>query len=245
MKWHFLDMPINLYHGNSMEVLPDLIAGGCRAHCLVSDPPYLLTSGGVNPSAEHKKMSGIFNTEKYDNGGHLVACDIDWNDFMPLFYDILDDRAHAYVMANNRNVAPLLNAAAKARFEFHNLLVWDKVTATPNRWYMKNCEFTGFFYKGAARQINDCASMSCIRYPHRDESAHPTEKPVGLMEYYILNSTQPGDVVIDPFMGSGSTGVAAVRTGRRFIGIESDAQWYATAQERIREAQQNRQEILF
>lgn len=220
-----------LYHGDAMKIMLELvIKEKLRANCLVCDPPYLLTTAGASEGGLHERIGGA----GYDNGGHLVPCDVDWNDFMPLFYRIME-RGHAYVMANNRNVEPMLNAARKAGFEFHNLLVWDKQSATPNRWYMKNCEFTGLFYKGKARRINDCGSMACIRYPQKDESNHPTEKPVALMEYYILNSTQPGDLVIDPFMGSGTTGVACARTGRRFVGIELDDGYFDESVRRIKD----------
>lgn len=65
---------------------------------------------------------------------------------------------------------------------------------------------------------------------------HPTQKPVRLLEYLILTYTDPGDTVLDFTMGSGSTGVACVRTGRNFIGIERDADYFATAEKRIAEA---------
>jgi site-specific DNA-methyltransferase (adenine-specific) len=246
MTEHLVIGPCTLYHADALETMRALAAGGTRADCLVCDPPYLLTSGGGVPKYEGaQRMGGCFNPKTYDNGGHLVACDIDWMDFMPPFYQALGERAHAYVMANNRNVQPMLNAAEKAGFEFHNLLVWDKVSATPNRWYMKNAEFTGLFYKGKAFAINDCSSMSCVRLSHTDDSQHPTEKPVALMEMYIRNSTQPGALVIDPFMGSGTTGVAAIRAGRRFIGIELDERWYAVAEKRIRHALEYAQRSLF
>lgn len=234
-----------LYLGDAQKILPGLIDDGLQADCTCMDPPYLLTSGGNGPpsNAAHIRMSGIFRADKYDNGGHLVACDLDWGDFMPLVFAAMG-RGHAYVMANNRNVQPMLNAAAAAGFGFHNLLTWDKGTATPNRWYMKNIEFTGMFYKGKARMINDCGSMSGIRMTHTDESNHPTEKPVELMKYYILNSTQPGDTVLDMFMGSGTTGVAAARTGRRFIGIEMDEAHFKTSLARIEKAYEYRQETL-
>lgn len=229
-----------LYCGDAKEIIPALVADGVRVDGVVCDPPYLLTSGGAAAGGLHERIGG----DGYDNGGHLVACDIDWPNIMALFFSIME-RGHAYVMANNRNVQPMLNAAQSAGFGFHNLLVWDKVTATPNRWYMKNCEFTGLFYKGKAQAINECGSMSLIRYPHKDESNHPTEKPVALMEHYITNSTQPGQVILDPFMGSGSTGVAAVRAGRKFIGIELDEGHYQTALDRIRTAHENRQTAMF
>lgn len=65
---------------------------------------------------------------------------------------------------------------------------------------------------------------------------HPTQKPVRLLEYLIRTYTDPGDTVLDFTMGSGSTGVACVRTGRNFIGIERDADYFATAQKRLAEA---------
>lgn len=233
--------PCTLYHADALNTMRALAAAGTLADMACFDPPYLLTTGGQTPGGIHERLGG----PGYDNGGHLVACDLDWTDFMPLVYQALGDRAHAYVMANNRNVQPMLNAAEKAGFEFHNLLVWDKVSATPNRWYMKNAEFTGLFYKGKAFAINDCSSMSCVRLSHTDDSQHPTEKPVALMEMYIRNSTQPGALVIDPFMGSGTTGVAAIRAGRRFIGIELDERWYAVAEKRISHALEYMQSSLF
>lgn len=76
-------------------------------------------------------------------------------------------------------------------------------------------------------------------------SKHPTQKPVPLLEYLIKTYTNPGDVVLDPTMGSGSTGVACVNTGRNFIGMELDTGYFAIAQERIAEAQEQiRQEQI-
>lgn len=69
------------------------------------------------------------------------------------------------------------------------------------------------------------------------QPVHPTQKPVALMEYLIRTYTNPGDTVLDFTMGSGTTGVACVNTGRRFIGVERDADYFAVAERRIAEAQ--------
>ncbi len=221
---------MQLIHGDMMQELPKLIADGWRANCVCTDPPYKLTSGGKNGGG----MSGGWMTD-YDNGGSPVDCDIDWKDFMPLLFASMD-RGHAYIMANNRNVHPMLNAAEAAGFGFHNILVWNKRSATANRWYMKNLEFVGFFFKGNAFPINNCSSNQYIEMPQRDESNHPTEKPIDLMAHYIGNSTQPGEVVLDPFLGSGTTGVAARQLGRDFVGIESNEKHFHAAEKRISSA---------
>lgn len=239
--------PCTLYHGDAMEIMPAIITEGFQADLIVDDPPYRLTCGGKNAgrNGDFSRMSGIFDVKNYTNDGGIVDCDIDWSDFMPLFYSCLGDQGHCYVMANNRNVQAMLNAADAAGFGFHNLLVWDKITATPNRWYMKNCEFTGLFYKGHAMAIMDCSSKQLITCPQVDVTAHPTEKPVALMQHYIENSSKSGDVVFDPFMGSGTTGIAAMRSGRMFVGIEKNQIFFDMAIARIKHEFNNLQINLF
>jgi site-specific DNA-methyltransferase (adenine-specific) len=217
---------VTIYCGDAMEILPNLP----MVDLILTDPPYKLTSGGHTG-----EMGGVFAPVAYDNSGSIVECNIDWPDFMPLLSAILP-HGHAYVMANNRNVQAMLNAAESAGFGFHNLLVWDKITCTPNRWYAKNLEFIGFFYKGKAIYINDCSSKQLIRCPQVDVSQHPTEKPVALFEHYIVNSTEKNALVCDPFAGSGTTGVAAVKTGRRAILIEKSPEWYEVICRRVERA---------
>ena len=195
--------------------------------CLVSDPPYELTYGG-----HHGSLGGKLSSDVYDNKGGIVDCDIEWTEIAQLAARSVP-RGHIYLMANNRHVGAALNAAEGAGLRFHNLLVWDKGTGTPNRWYMKNCEFTLFLFKGKARFINDCGSRQLVRCPNIIGSEHPTEKPVALMRHYIENSTQPGDLVFDPFMGSGSTAVACIQSGRRFIGCEIDRKYFDLACRRV------------
>ena len=220
-----------LYLGDSIEIMKDLDA----VDCIVTDPPYRLTSGGKggNPKKDGvKRMSGCFTASEYENKGDIVECNIDWIDFMPLLFKVLN-HGHAYVMCNNRHIANCENASLSAGFKLHNWLVWNKMTCTPNRWYMKNCEFTGFFYKGRAKFINDCGHKQLLSCPQEDYGNHPTTKPIALMQHYIENSTKKADTVLDPFMGVGSTGVAAINSGRKFIGIEIDENYFNLAHERI------------
>lgn len=218
-----------LWHGDALEILPKL-----KADLLVCDPPYKLTYGG-----HHGSLGGKLSPENYDNKGGIVNCDIDWPDFMPLCYQALNDNSHAYVMCNNRHIQNMLNAAEQAGFDFHNMLVWDKGNATPNRWFMKNCEFTGFFYKGKAKFINDCGAKQLLYVPQEAYGEHPTVKPTMLMSHYIEMSSKKGDTVLDPFMGSCSTGYAALKSDRKFIGIEKDEKYFNLAVKRINEFYDN------
>ena len=210
-----------LYQGDCMEIMPTL----GPVNLLATDFPYKLTAGG-NSTGE---MAGKFDRSTYANDGNIVKCEVTWDDFMALVFQVLSDPAHAYVMSNNRHVQNMLNAADAAGFGFHNLLVWDKGTATPNRWYMKNLEFTGFFYKGKAFYINDCGDKQLHRVPNILNAPHPTQKPVELFKAYIRNSSKQGSMVLDPFMGAGTTGIAALALGRKFIGIEENADYFDLA----------------
>lgn len=233
--------------GDMRDVLPALQS---RAKLCLSDPPYRITSGG-NSTGE---MGGCFAKDAYDNSGELFDM-VEWADMAPLIYGALADDADAIIMASDREEGAARTAFDAAGFGFHRLLVWDKITATPNRWYMPNCEFGLYLYKGRARRITDCSSKALIRCPQQDVShlylgaymppdqrrPHATEKPVALMAHWMGNSTDPGDLVIDPFMGSGSTIVAAARTGRAAIGIEKDPKWFDVACARVAEAAERSQ----
>ncbi len=216
-----------LYCGNALDILPHLPP----CDLLATDPPYKLTSGGKSKAPG--TMSGKFSAEAYSNDGEFVPCDITWSDMASPLFRALKENADAYVMANDKNVFPAEDAFIAAGFKLHNLLAWDKVKATSNRWYMKNLEFTLYLWKGIAKTINFPDSKQGIRYPHQDVSDHPTEKPVALMRQYIRNSSQPGDIVLDPFMGSGTTGAACMELGRKFIGIEISPKFFDMARTRL------------
>lgn len=219
-----------LYLGDMRKILPAL--GPFDA--LITDPPYKVTSGGFG------RLEGGFSgwiKDSYDNKGAIVACDLTWGDWLPISYAALRSDAHAYIFSNDRNLTEARSAAEAAGFEFHRLLVWDKKTALPNRWYIQNCEFILFIRKGKAFQIGEPGTMALQSMFQRDASPHPTEKPVPLLEVYARNSTAPNESVLDPFMGSGSTGVACARLGRHFVGIELEERYFDIACERIANAQ--------
>lgn len=145
-----------------------------------------------------------------------------------------------------------LNANRMPLRKFEEICVFYRKLPTFNP--IKSYGFTPYVKRGSNSQgdcyrnrnlTNALSSSDGSRYPsdilyfnvvhNGDKRIHPTEKPVDLLEYLIKTYTNPGEVVLDPTMGIGSTGVAAVKTGRDFIGIELDPTFFATAKRRIQE----------
>ncbi len=223
-----------IYHGDMREIVPSL--GEC-CDMVFSDVPYLLSSGGSGDYVDWHVA------KEYDNKGAIVTCDINFSEFMPIFYNAMRGDSHCYCMVNNRNVQELLNEAEKARLRFHNLLVWNKITCTPNRWGAKNCEFIGFFFKGKAKYWNDCGAKQLLTVEQENYAGHATSKPVALCENYIRQSTVEGQTVLDPFLGSGSTAIAAIKSGRKFIGCEIEERWFNASVKRIQDFYNKPQQI--
>lgn len=220
---------IDLRHGDSRNLLKEVADESIDL--IVTDPPYRVISGGCGYTPNHQRPSGIL---KSNDSKIFTHNDITFDEYVYELYAVLKSPGHLYMMVNFLNLEAALSALRGAGFEIHNLLVWEKNNATPNRWYMKNVEYTIFARKGPARAINDKGSKTCHRFNNiTGNKVHPTEKPIDLMRFYIENSSQPGDLVLDPFFGSGATAIACKLSGRRFIGFEIDREYYEIAMQRL------------
>lgn len=225
-------MEIDLRHGDCLELMKDIPDGSIDL--VATDCPYHIVSGGCTNKG---KGNGIFQKEKASNGKLFDHNEIEFSEWLPDVYRVLKPATHCYIFCNGRNLKELQQAAENAGFSYQNTLVWDKGNVTPNRYYMGACEFILMLKKGKARTINNRGCSNVLRVKNKvGKKHHPTEKPVDLMRILVENSTKPGDIVFDPFMGSGSTGIACVDTGRRFIGMELDKQYFDIAMNRIGEA---------
>ena len=110
-------------------------------------------------------------------------------------------------------------------------IVWDKL----NSGNFADCELAWTSHKKAVRKFTYMWNGMIKQKP--EKRFHPTQKPLALMKWVLENYTNPNDTILDPFMGSGTTGVACVQTGRNFIGIEIDPTYFAIAEKRIKDAQ--------
>lgn len=219
--------------GNSVELLKELESNSIDL--LVTDPPYKVATGGVprdnnNVTLNKNRPKGILTEHS-----QLIKIIPKFNEWIPECYRVLKNETHAYFMINSSNLIELANEVEKVGFKIHNILVWRKNNCTPSQFYMKNCEYVIFCRKGKAKYINNMGDSKIIHDFNNiiGNKVHPTEKPVELMKYYIENSSKENDIVLDPFMGSGSTGVACLESNRKFVGFEIDENYYQIATDRF------------
>jgi DNA modification methylase len=225
---------IQVYNTDAIEWLKTL--DNDSVDLIVSDPPYRVTQHG------HSGLGGIFKTkvgeDKKLNGKLFEHNEVDVNDYAGELYRVLKPDSHCYIMTNDRNLQNFMNVFTNIGFNFCKLLIWDKQNKITNQYYMNQVEYILFMYKGRNKQINNCGTSNLISVNNVKNKTHnhPTEKPVELMEILIKNSTNEGDLVLDPFVGVGATPVACQNLKRNFIGCELDKVYYDTTMERLNES---------
>ena len=223
------DESVKLLQGDCLEVMKSIPTGS--VDLILTDPPYKTTSRGSSGGT-----GGMLKSDDFKKGTVFKHNAITFDEWLPECYRVLKNDSHAYFMTNNKNLLPMLKAIESAGFKVFKTIIWAKNTAITNMYYMDSHEYIIFCRKGKARKINNCGTKSVLSFDNPRNKTHPTEKPVELMEVLITNSTNDGEVVLDPFIGSGSTGVAAKLNNRQFIGIELDPDYFAIAKNRIENA---------
>jgi site-specific DNA-methyltransferase (adenine-specific) len=195
---------------------------------LITDPPY--------ESLEKHRAIGTTTRLK-----HSKSSSNDWFTIFPnarfgeLFaeaFRVLRRHTHFYLLCDAETMFVAKPAAEAAGFKFWKPLVWDKQSIGMGYHYRARYEFILFFEKGK-RRLNDLGIADVIAVP-RVRGGYPAEKPPEVAEVLIAQSSAPGELVVDPFMGSGSTGVAALRLGRRFFGNDLNPEAVTAADARLR-----------
>jgi site-specific DNA-methyltransferase (adenine-specific) len=165
--------------------------------------------------------------EKYRKIGTTTRLKKQWFDIVPnsrfeeLFseiYRVLKNNTHFYLFCDQETMFVAKPIAEKVGFKFWKPIVWDKINIGMGYHYRSRYEFILFFEKGK-RKIHDL-SMPDILPVKRITNKYPTQKPVALLQLLICQSTNDEEIVCDPFMGSGTSCIAAIRDNRGFIGCD-------------------------
>lgn len=211
---------------------------------IITDPPYnlglFMKKRGTNMN---KLREGHFAASGWD--------DLDfeeWTEQMnTLFVEchrVLKKKGSLIMFMSIIKVETLINIGQDNGFYYKTVGVWHKTNPLPRNmnlqfinstetWiYMINDGTTGTF-NNKGRAVHDFVETSTISNKERKFGKHPTQKPIGLINHFVELLSNEGEVVLDPFMGSGSTGVSCKKMHRKFIGIELNKQYYKLAKERI------------
>lgn len=200
--------PATLYLGDCMEILPTLP----KVDAVVTDPPYGMSFQSNFRIVRHLKIS---NDETPD-----LACEV-------IQWAIENARHSVYAFGRWDNLSDYPKPKS--------LVTWVK-----NNWSMGDLQHeharqteVAFFYPGSGHEFPESRPTDVVLHPRTANEFHPTEKPVGLMQAFVKWTS---GIVLDPFMGSGTTGVACIQLGRQFIGIEREPKYFDIACRRIEQA---------
>lgn len=201
---------------------------------VVTDPPYLIETSGA----------GIYKQADKQYVKEL-------NDIKDGFStDVLDElcrvmkHINCYFFCSQKQIMPLLDYFVRGKKCNWNLISWHKTNPVPacGNKYLTDTEFVLFFREKGVKIYGSFDTKRTWYATPLNQSdkkiyGHPTCKPIDIVKNFIINSSQEGDLVLDPFMGSGTTAVAAKSYGRHFIGFEINEEYYKKACERIKKEQ--------
>ena len=209
-------MNYTLYGDSCMDVMQHMDP----VELVLTDIPY---------DAVNRKSNGLRNLDKGD--ADIKTFDID--DFMVAVLKVC--KGSLYIFCGFEQISPIVKAVKDAKMSVR-VGVLEKTNPSPmNGQYLWLSGLETCVYgkrRGAA--FNEHCKKPIWQYPCVRRKVHPTEKPLKLMERLITASSNPGDTVFDPCMGSGTTGAAAVALGRNFVGCEINPEYLSVAQERIK-----------
>lgn len=228
-----------LYLGDALDTMPSLPS----IDALITDPPYC--SGAVSEAGRSAAKGQGLRSENLQRFGWFVGDNMGTAGLVFLLrsvafhaLEVMEASGHMLFFCDWRMVPNLAPAIESSGVRFQNLVVWDKENMGLGLGFRAQHEMILHFSVGAPK-YHDLGTSNVLKAGRISASdrEHQTQKPVSLLTRLAEVVTAPGGVVLDPFMGSGSMGVACAEIGRSFIGIERDEQHFETACRRIEDAQ--------
>lgn len=223
---------------------------------IFSDPPYFLSNGGITCSGG--KMVSV-NKGEWDKTYSVKEKHKFNKKWIKECYRILKDEGTIWISGTFHNIYSVGMALEEEGFKILNNITWQKTNPPPNLacktfthstetilWAKKNIKNSkyNFNYKlmkdlNNNKQMKDVWTTSLTKPSEKKEGKHPTQKPLELLEKIILASTNENDLILDPFNGSGTTGIMANKLNRRYIGIDNEKKYLDLTIKRIENSEDN------
>lgn len=225
--------PNNIYNVDCYEAIKDI--PDKSIDLIVTDPPYLIesTKGGKN-SKLAKSITRMNNQLEEAN----ICCSIDTN-ILDEFMRVMK-KPNIYIWCNHKQIPLYINYFVNDKKCNFDIIIWSKTNATPlfSNKYMTDKEYCLYFRNGGyCNPQNYEKAKTVYQLPlnvkDKELYEHPTIKPIEIIRNIIDNSTKQNDVVLDCFLGSGTTAVAAKELGRQYIGFEVNPHFFNIAQDRL------------
>ncbi len=240
---YYQDDTFMLLKGDSFKLLKKITPKSIDM--IFADPPYFLSNGGPTISCGKIVSVDKGSWDKKENYDDIYKFTKTW---IKEAYRLLKPNSSIWIGATHHNLFDIKKALDEVGFKIINIIIWKKVDPPPLIYKNKfrfSYEFIIWADKGnghffdylAMYQINnseleDVWIIPAVTKNEKKYGYHPTQKPEALLERIIKASTKEHDVVLDPFMGSGTTGIVCKRLNRLFIGIEKDNKYFDIAKRR-------------
>ena len=231
-----MDLDI-IYNQDCLVGMKDIPDGSIDL--IVTDPPYeIRNTNAGNTNKLCKSIQGALN--------ELVDVNLTKGFDTRILNEMLRvcKKPNIYIWCNEAQIPMFLDFFVRDNKCSFNILCWAKTNAVPtfNNKYLSDKEYCLYFRRGGYCQPNDYESARTVFFQplnSKDKSiwGHPTIKPMNIIQTLIRNSSHEGDIILDCFMGSGTTAVAALREKRHYIGFEITKEYYDIACERIKQEQ--------
>ncbi len=249
-------LPLNqILDGDCVEVMQSLPPAS--VDLIFADPPYNLQLKGDLHRPDNSKVDAV--DDHWDQFASFAAYDTFSQDWLRAARRLLKPNGAVWVIGSYHNIFRLGATLQSEGFWILNDVVWRKSNPMPNFrgkrltnahetliWAAKSEQSKYRFNYDALKALNDGIQMRsdwvlpiCTGHERlkdeKGDKAHPTQKPEALLHRVLVGTTEPGDVVLDPFFGTGTTGAVAKMLGRDFIGIEREAAYRRVAEERLKD----------
>lgn len=226
---------VRLMQGDCVAMMEILIKEGVKVDAIITDPPYNISKDNNFSTMKNAKRQGV-DFGKWDKNFDLFS-------WMNTADKLLKEGGNIIIFNSFLNIGNIAKHLEKMGYGIKDLVRWIKPNPMPRNMdcrFVADYEVAIWCVKGKKKWVFNNNStgylrpeIKCPSPSGKERLGHPTQKPVCLMEELVKIFTKNDGIVLDPFMGSGSTGIACIRQGRNFIGIELDDSYYEMAKKRI------------